>query len=236
MSLTPSTFPQIRPEPLLRLRRPAAVEEEIAAALALDRAGLLERASSAEAGLSCECLVHLVRHSLRRGDRDLAEALAPRVLGRAEHLLRGTLPGFTAAVAEEIREDALGRLAVLLAEPGSGADFFEVRFALAVKRLRLDVCRRYRRRIEGQRSPGAGVDPRTGDAVPPEQERRAVLAQTLARLPERERRVLVLHRWIGLPLASTRPERRTVASMLGISERTARNLLRRAEARLGEAP
>ena len=54
----------------------------------------------------------------------------------------------------------------------------------------------------------------------------------LATLPERERRVLVLHRLVGVPLASAPEDQATVTRLLSISERTARNLLRRAEARL----
>ncbi|MCP3961768.1 MAG: sigma-70 family RNA polymerase sigma factor [bacterium] len=236
-------------EPLTRttasgesLRRPVRIEAEIAAALDLDPRRIMACARAepgTEDHMSEECIVHLIRRDLRGGSRQLAERLLPVLLTRCEVGLRRTVRGFDPAPAAEVREEVLGRLAVSLAEPGDAADFFEVRFALALKRLRIDVCRRQRRHEErlvaldeddDSESAVSELDRRLPVAA--DQEDMVLLRQALATLSEEERKVLVLHRLAGVPMSSSAPRAATLVNLLGRSERTVRNRLRSAEAKL----
>ncbi|MEO1085523.1 MAG: sigma-70 family RNA polymerase sigma factor [Acidobacteriota bacterium] len=232
------------PEPLERLIRPPAVEAEIRGALRLDGPSLLNRVKADPRGaLSPECLVHLIRRDLR-GPRRLVEDLVPILLRRAERSVRGALG--RQPWAEEAREEILGRLVITLISPGPGADFFEVRFDLALKRLRIDVCRQLRRR---QTTSLDGFEPRQGTDLadarmdveslhgigpgrPLDPEDRARLSQALRRLDEAERRALVLRHLVGLPVAPKDPGQPSIARLLNVSERTVRNLLLRARRKL----
>ena len=224
------------------LRRPAAIEAEIAAALELSGAEVRARAAAepeTEKAMSSECIVHLIRQDLRAGSGQLAETLLPPLLRRCEANLCGTIRGFPAASAFEIREEVLGRLAVSLLEPGDEADFFEVRFALALKRLRIDACRRQRRRDRGrvviEAPAGSDDDAPVLDQHAPEparQETRLLIRQALAYLDDSEREVLVLHRLAGVPLCAPASRAADLVTLLGLSERTLRNRLRAAEAKL----
>ncbi len=225
------------------LRRPARIEAEIAGALALAPDEVLRRAAGSENDMSSECMVHLIRHDLRRGSRRLAEALTPRLLERCEASLKGSVRGFSPAAAAEVREEVLGRLAVALAGDDDRADFFEVRFALAFKRLKIDVCRLERRREQGRivlddpapesgrRDPAPALE-RLAPPSPARQEERLLIRQALAALTTDERRVLVLHKLAGISLASKAPGSASLVRLLGSSERTLRNRLRSAEAKL----
>ncbi len=233
------------------LRRPATVESQIAELLVSGADEVRRRAAIGDPSdsgyMPSECLVYLIRAAVREGRHDWVDELAPRLLGRCERSLQRSIRGFDTVGEEEAREETLGRLAVLLVEPGNGADFFEVRFDLALKRLRIDVCRQVRRRreplvaIEGvdeERGGDAGLDrltdeidegslPRNLDA-----EERLCLQQALSRLTEVERRALILHRVMGVPIASKKPGISTLVEILGVSERTVRNYLRRAESKI----
>ena len=234
------------------LRRPAKVESQIAEILVSGGDEVRRRAAVDKPDdpryLLPECLVHLVRVAVREGRHGWVDELTPRLLGRCERSLRRSIAGLDAVGREEALEDVLGRLAVLLVDPGDGADFFEVRFDLALKRLRIDVCRQVRRRREplvafdgfddDERSGDPGLDRLADqidvDALPAglDAEQEASLRQALGRLTEVERRTLVLHRLVGVPLASKKPGVRTLVEILGVSERTVRNYLRRAESKI----
>ncbi len=224
-----------------RLRRPPRVEAEIAAALGRGEAAA--RAAVSDPGsdgyLSNECMVHLIRRGVRSGRRGWAEELAPHLLRRCEAQLRRAVRGFSGIARDEVVEEVLGRLAVSLVEPGDRADFFEVRFALALKRVRIDVCRqqRRRRRREVALDEVAGGDLETLapaiDLPPPMTPEQALgLRRALASLSLEERRALVLHRIEGLAINSKVAGHTTLVGLLGVSERTVRNRLRRAEAKL----
>lgn len=229
-----------------RLERPAAVEAEIAGALALRASELRDRAAidspEADGYLSSECLVHLIRTDIASAERRFVDDLAPILLSRCEGHLRGSVRGFDASISEEAREEILGRFVRLLVEPDDAADFFEVRFALALKRLRIDVCRQMRRRYDGLVALEEVAEPATGEPDSeaihelrmrqPNQEQMAAIRQALAALGDAERKAFVLHRLMGVAVHSTKSGAPTVVEILGVSERTVRNLLTRAEAAL----
>ena len=233
------------------LQRPAMVESQIAETLVLDVDEICRRAeirTSDDPGyLLSECLVHLIRLSVREGRHRWVDELTPRLLTRCDRSLRRSIRGFDEVGEEEAREDTLGRLALLLVDPGNGADFFEVRFDLALKRLRIDVCRQVRRRraplvaIDGVNEEGGGdsgldrlTDEIDVDALPGnlDAEQLTCLREALKRLTDQEQKALVLHRLVGVPIASKKPGISTLVEILGVSERTVRNLLRRAESKI----
>ena len=224
------------------LRRPAEIEAEIAMTLTLPHPEIRQRAvdSTSERRMSSECMVHLIRRDLRGGGRSLAEELTPLLLARCEANLVGSVRGFPPATSAEIREEILGGLAISLLEPGDVADFLEVRFALALKRLRIDACRKQRRRDSGRvvlSEAGASAEPAARPLEeqlpePPRQEDRLLLRQALASLSHQEREVLVLHRLAGMPLTTQASANTDLVRLLGFSERTLRNRLRAAEAKL----
>lgn len=233
------------------LKRPAAVQRHIEQVLTLDNDDVLRRAqvrSNEDADfLLSECLVYLIRLAVREGRRGPIDELTPILLARCERSLRRSVRGFDDVGDEEAREDILGRLALLLVDPGDGADFFEVRFDLALKRLRIDVCRQVRRRRAplvaidgiGEDDNGApGLDRLTDDIDPEalpaslDAEQAAYLKEALQLLTEQERKALVLHHMVGVPIASKKPGIPTLVEILGVSERTVRNFLRRAERKI----
>ncbi len=195
-------------------------------------------------------MVHLIRRDVKAHSSGtsplagrLAEDLTPLLLERCERGLRRSIRGFPPSACAEIREEVLGRLAVSLAGSGDEADFLEVRFALALKRLRIDICRRERRRMQGlvaleepvAESPDADSE-NLIDRLPPlpaSQEDRMLIQQALSKLTDEERKVLVLHKLAGVPMNSTVDDgTTTLVTLLGRSERTLRNRLRSAEAKL----
>jgi len=238
----------------LALRRPDRIEAEIAQALGADEDELLRRAAVRDGEddgyMSSECMVHLIRHHLHRlppgeGSRNLAERLVEHLLRRTAAELRGSVRGFPGSTLDDVREEVLGRLALLLADPGDAADFYEVRFALAMKRLRIDVCRQARRRVE----PLVAIDelgsPETEpmDALEGRVDREAVarplgpeelagLKEALFTLDEEERKAFVLYHLAGVSIHAQRPGAASLVEVLGLSERTVRSRLRRAEAKL----
>lgn len=235
------------------LKRPAAVQRHIEQVLTLSEDEILRRArvrsNEDDDFLLSECLVYLIRLSVREGRRGRIDELTPILLTRCERSLRRSVRGFDQVGEEEAREETLGRLALMLVDPGNGADFFEVRFDLALKRLRIDVCRQVRRRraplvaIDGigagdDDSGAPGLD-RLTDNIDPEAlpasldaEQAAFLKEALQLLTEQERKALVLHHMVGVPIASKKLGVRTLVDILGVSERTVRNFLRRAERKI----
>lgn len=227
-----------------RLHRPPGIEREIAGVRDLDPAVLCRRIAVGDARaagyVSSEVLVHLLRRAVRAsvatGDpAPVVDELASTLLRRAAVSLRGALRGYPVQVADDLREEVLGRLALLLVDPGDAADFFEVRFNLALKRLRIDVCRA-RTRVDRWCAPAAETEldlDRFRDPARRLTAEQAVCArQALARLSEDERRALVLHWFLGMPINARAAGDATLVAVLGVSERTVRNRLRRAEAKL----
>ena len=225
-----------------RYVRPPEIETAIDVALQEDlatrvrRAHVRDRASSDY--LRTECLVHLVREAIRVDDAPAQEKLIPILFLRCEAILISKVPD-SMQRAEEIRSEVLGRLSELIAEDAEDRtrgvlDFYETRFGLAFKRLRLTVERAFRRRARERSTddPRQYVEePATTSTLEDlvfDQQRLA----TLDLLPDDERSALVLHYLNGLDIESVDPTKHTVATALGVTGRTVRNLLARARAKL----
>jgi hypothetical protein len=139
--------------PLLKkdLTRPPGIERKIDIALSQDWATLSGRAreTNPQSGdfLPSECLVHLIRDALRRGEDRIARVLMPQLLKRAEANLERTVPDSRMRDAETVRQNTLSSLMTLFMEDGTEGhedelDFYECKFLRALRFLRIDHVRK----------------------------------------------------------------------------------------------
>lgn len=232
--------------------RPEDIEKKLHALANLPRDELLARAqirARTDPGyVPSECLLYFVRASRNDNSDAWFEQLYKLLSERVERALPAAEDhdGATASLmAETIHNDAFGRFVKLLAEdrqtPADKLDFFEVRFNLGIKRLRLDAQEKAWR--EGKRSAtledeesgelraevetAAGAfDPTEFDAIddPLFMER---LEAAIDALPEEQSRTLHMLR-LGFPIDSDEPDAMTIAKALGKTGRTISNYRDRA--------
>ncbi len=232
--------------------RPDNVEGLLPALGELPRDGLLERArirNRKDPGyVPSECLVHFIRASRHENahvwfDR-LYKVLAERVM-RAVPIASG---GTASATDERIRDAVFDRFVELLAKdraaPDDRLDFFEARFDLAIKRLRLDA----QERVWRETNRGDSMDAEEGGAAeaaaaagttnplnaeifsdPLFRERLYVAIDALP--PEQSRTMHLL--LIGWQIHSSDPSVMTIAKALDCSDRSVRNYRDRALKTLG---
>ena len=131
-------------EPYTRL---PSVEAKIDCALMQDWATLARRARivdpKAPDYLPSECLVHLIRDAIRRGDHRVATVLMPPLLVRCELNLNKTVPDSVMRNAEAVREEILSSFQLLFTDDAAedALDYYECRFGRAFKTLRIDHFR-----------------------------------------------------------------------------------------------
>jgi DNA-directed RNA polymerase specialized sigma24 family protein len=233
--------------------RPDNIEALLPALGSLPRDGLIERArirSRKDPGyVPSECLVHFIRASRHENSEAWFERLY-KVL--AERVMRAVpiASGGTASVTDErIRDAVFDRFVELLAkdraEPDDRLDFFEARFDLAIKRLRLDAQERVWREAnrsdsmddkEGAAAEAAAAAAGTTNPLDLEifsdplfRERLYVAIDALP--PEQSRTMHLL--LIGWQIHSSDPSVMTIAKALDCSDRSVRNYRDRALKALG---
>lgn len=224
--------------------RPDNIEELLPALAALSWDTLLERARINDRKhadyVPSECLLHFVRAS-RLDNSDawferLYKVLVERVLRAVPRAEAG---GNTASIVNEtIRNAVFDHFVELLSKdrrkPDDKLDFFEVRFDLAVKRLRLDAQERAWR--ENNRSDA--LDDESGEtetdavaATAADPLEVSVFSDPLFRdrvylaidnLPLEQSRTIHLL-LLGWPIHSNDPAVMTIAKALGCSDRSVRN-------------
>jgi len=238
-------------------QRPAQIESAIVNLLEEDVEAIANRANIHNVSdpdyVPSECIVHLIRAARRRDDELAMTALLPPLLRRCESILISKISQDLPNV-DEIREEVLGQLSELFAADGGGdnpdkLDFFETRFNLAFRALRIDILRA--ERIQAHSSiPTAFEDEDDSDSddefftrlskefhTPPSQEKEFVLKQiqqAIYRLPPAEREAVVLCCILGYEQESDDPKKRTAATICGVTGKTIRNRLRRAATRLSQ--
>ncbi|WP_184015726.1 DNA-binding response regulator [Sphingobium boeckii] len=234
--------------------RPDNVEPLLKSLSDLPRDVLLERARIRDRKhpdyVPSECLLHFIRAS-RRDNSDawferLYKVLVERVLRAVP---RVEASGNSASLANErIRNSVFDRFVELLAkdrkELDDKLDFFEVRFDLAIKRLRLDAQERVWREENrsdsiDDESGGAGDDAAEATSASPFdadnfsdplfRERLYVAIDALS--PEQSRTMHLL--LLGWQTHSNDPAVMTIAKALGCSDRSVRNYRDRAMKTLG---
>lgn len=230
--------------------RPDNVEPLLKTLTDLPRDALLERGKIRDRKhpdyVPSECLLYFIRNS-RRDNSDawferLYKVLADRVLRAVP---RAETSGNSLSLANEsVRTTVFDRFAELLAEdrqkPGEKLDFFEVRFDLAIKRLRLDAQERVWRdenRSEPIDDPTSGNAAEAAEAISSSLLDVEIFSDPLFRerlyaaidaLPSEQSRTMHLL-LLGWQAHSNDPAAMTIAKALGCSDRSVRNYRARAE-------
>jgi len=254
---------QVRVEPLtyrnseehINQRNPQ-VEKQIRKALELTSNRLLERAAVGDQlaadYLKEECLVYLIRHYHRAGERRLVNDLAEALLRRCANLINKHLRSLDAEAARDGYNDVVERLFRQILDLDSDrGDFLQVRFWLALESL---AVRAYRQQLTlHKRAQGtvpmsslAGDDNDQNDeaervvrprglveAASPSGEpmviRNDLIRDALSRIDEPYRSAFLLKHFEGLPIEDQDPNVRTISRLFGKNPRTIRNWLKKAD-------
>lgn len=241
-----------------RYRRPQAVEAKLAAVLSLGAETVIARArltdSAAPEYLPPECLVHLIRDALRRRDDRTANALLVILLQRCEARLLRTVPDARIPGAARVREDILSDFGLMfvhdrLEEHSADLDYYECRFNSALRALRVDHIRAARTAQKPLMPLPEPAGDQAGGTLDEEalarmseaakhnasQEDHTYLAQMAGAINDLApdlRQAFVLCRVLGYEEESEDPSKRTAATICGVTGRTIRNRLARADKQL----
>jgi len=127
--------------------RQPSIEAKIGEALRQDWGTLAKRARvtdrKAADYLPSECLVHLIRDAIRRGDHRVATVLMPPLLVRCESNLNHTVPDSGLRSAEAVREEILSDFQLLFTDDAAedALDYYECRFGGAFRAFRINHVR-----------------------------------------------------------------------------------------------
>ena len=224
-----------------RYTRQPVVESEIEGALRDDLITLKRRllVTDRESSdyLRSECLVHLFRDALRRKDDHRWNTVLPVLLGRCEAILKAKISD-QLPNAERLREDVLSEFSELLANDGTGErpdelDFYECRFNLAFRTLRIDAVRQEIDQVErtaelpdhregGELEADEEVFARISESlqIPEAQQNNVFLEEVLNTLPFDERKAVILCRVLGYKEESADPNEVTAATRCNCTGRT----------------
>lgn len=237
--------------------RPAGVEQQIGEALGHDLAELRRRLRITDRKspgyLKSECLVHLIRESLRTRQQAKADVTLTVLLTRCEAILRVKIPDGALADAASVREEIISQFGELVAmevgDPTANElDFYECRFNLAFRALRVDCVRSQVARLNhlaplplhgdsDEIEADDNVFARLSEAfrTPATQESTIFLDdlwEAINRLPPDQREAVVLVHVMGHKEESKFPNEVTAATICDVDGRTIRNRLRRAAVNL----
>jgi DNA-directed RNA polymerase specialized sigma24 family protein len=236
--------------------RPKEIEDALTVLLKLPREDFLKRCQirlrSDPDYVQSECLLHVVRASRHDNNDDWFEKLYKLLLERLVYALprAENSDGTTASLTNEaIRDAVIDRFVAALAddrrEQADKLDFFECRFNLGIKRLRVDAQEMVWKKAkctttlddeltgevsaEVEAAVGA-IDPQEFDAIDdPVFCRR--LEEAIDELPPEQRRTFVMLRE-GFQIDSEDPSEMTISKALGKTGRTIQNYRDRALASL----
>ena len=236
------------------LTRPPGIEAKIDSAPSQDWATLSRRArvtdSRSSDFLPSECLVHLSRDAIRRGDDRVARVLMQQLLNRAEVNLLRTVPDTRMRDAESVRQEILSSLMMLFTQDGSEGheddlDFYECKFLRALRLLRIDHVRKAlasrRKLTDLPDASNEQGDPTLDDemlarlsrmaSISPSQEDRLYLPEVikaLDKLSPDQKRAVVLRRIIGHTEEQTakicKVNKRTIRYRLAAADKQLRKL------------
>jgi hypothetical protein len=193
--------------------------------------------------LKSECLVHLFREFNRRNEHEKRDIIVTVIFTRIERLLLARYPDNRIRNAAQIRDEILGKFALMLANDGRGSnpdelDFYECRFNRAFRTFRIDVLK-HEKGQETRFSQFPDEAP-TGDekaapnlgAIPSsraKQEDALLRAEMLNSLSPDLRRAVVLVHEMGYEIESEDDTKITAATICGVSGRTIRTRLKLAK-------
>jgi DNA-directed RNA polymerase specialized sigma24 family protein len=236
--------------------RPNEIEDALTALVVLPREEFLERCQIRSRSnpdyVQSECLLHVVRASRQDNNDDWFEKLYKLLLERLVCALprAENIDGTTASLTNEaIRDAVIDRFVAALAadrrEQADKLDFFECRFNLGIKRMRVDaqdmVWNKAKRATtlddeltgevstEVEAACGA-IDPHEFDTIDDPIFRRR-LEEAIDELPPEQRRTFVMLRQ-GFLIDSEDSTEMTISKALGKTGRTIQNYRDRALASL----
>ena len=209
------------------------------------REALLARKPAGDpARLREETLVYALRECAIRGDEEmawqLAELLTERVSGHiARQLAKWRLPQED---ADDVTRDLFALVFDALFSQEATGEFWEVRFWVCLDRRLWNLIEKRQAGLDVQLTESAETETSEGGESSllriaesgPGPEALAEYGEALTALAEHERLAVYLKYIEGLPEESDDPERQSVAKILGVTGRTVRNYLRRAEQKLRE--
>jgi hypothetical protein len=230
--------------------RPARVEANIDGVLAQRASDLVNRLAVRDQKspdfIMSETLVHLIRRAIQAGDELTSARVVPVLLIRCERQIRNMVLG-NGIDRNSFCEDVLSAFSELLASDGNGSgelDFYECRFNQAFRCFRVDLRKSEVTRIsrnlplpeEGEVNVTREIDRAISIASESDTPEDHVLSHELLHaiddLPADERRALVLVKIFGYEAESEDRKKTTAATLCGVSGRTIRTRLSKAEARL----
>lgn len=239
-------------------QRDPAIERAVAVLAELAPSALVERArtSAADAAdfVPSECLVYFVREAWRRRDKTTMTDLVGVLFTRCERILRKKILDRDVPNAEHVRQSILCELGLLLVQDDAKLDYYECRFNLAFRNLRIDHVRKeFDATNELSSGQGEASDDGPVDEDPLENISRALshtehsdhgladaedaifrkrALRAVQALPDDERSACVLVYGFGYEVESDKPERVTAATLCRATGRTIRNRLSRARTKL----
>jgi hypothetical protein len=218
------------------------VVAQFAECLALSPSKLMEQIDSGAKRpekVKEEVLVMLAREYRRRGKQALAWKIMLAICDRVRlSILRAVdLWRLSPIIREEFIEATIANLYDVVLGSDSPDIFWEIKFWVCFERRVLSSLRKHRLNddryvaVTDAEYVEKSTDVYTGKSLHPfDPEHRAIIAEGLAQLPEQLRTAFMLKHWAGFPEYSINgDEPATIAAVMGVSDRTVRNYLARAE-------
>lgn len=226
------------------------VEAQIRRLAAVPRSRLASVALAVGANIREESLVHLLRLCRREGNHDVAQDLTRGLVHRISPKVARTVAVWRLSEPESLADDVIDEILVDFYDQIFADDeatvFWEIRFWVCVERRLLNIVRRRRQEMdrevdEFENEAGdssdeiAALRPPESSAIGLDPETQALIADGLAQLPPLWRTAFMLKHWCGYQEESQSggPDE-TIATIMGISGRSVRNYLGRAERRLAQ--
>ena len=234
-------------------KRLPATERQIADAAALKPVALVLRAQQREKGapefLMEETLVYFIRRACQNGDTETRDALFRILFERCLPYFRNRFRGFDQQDREDLQNEVLKKVVEDLFAPDDRGDFMQVRFWKYLKARSIDVCRKaslHNDRIESLDTGYLGngmsegricLEAEADPVLPPE--KLAMISEGLAKLPVYLQQVFVMRHYLGMKIgadnsADDKAGEPTIAAHFGVSGRTIRNWLSKADRLLAD--
>lgn len=231
-------------------KRRGEIEKCIVQLEELSTIELFQALTNNEKPVPMEVLLYFLRN--KKWEIKGLESLFKFFFAKIESSLKKSISGEQYEKAQFIREEISGRMIEMIAndhmEESSALDYFEVNFNAAFRFLRIDVLRRMG--PENEKDPLSdtiSLDDDTDSKLEvkefalrelyssnlEDESFRFKVNEAINQLPDIERRIVGL--WIqGMQTDSKDPEKSTISKTLGCTDRTVRNRLKSAFAKLRE--
>lgn len=215
---------------------------------------LLEHAQISDSNspqyLQEECLVYLIRDYFKKGQDDIVNKLSNVLLRRSARFIYGKLQALDLGMVKDAYRDTINELWALIFNLESDqADFLQVRYWFALKRLTISTFRKYYALLKQAKTivPLSALDDNDPDSddresgsvswddvsnPPVSMEQRLLFKEGLNILKEPYRTVFILYYYEDWPIESKDPSKMTISKHFKKTEKTIRNWLKEAREQL----